>query len=75
MSIVLKLFNVYFLCSAAKAPYLARFKVKKCGINDLESMALAVSSGESEGADRPSIGLELWQAAIFKACLFIILLS
>ncbi|XP_073997967.1 phosphatidylinositol 4-kinase III alpha isoform X1 [Rhodnius prolixus] len=52
--------------SAAKAPYLARFKVKKCGINDLESMALAVSSGESEGADRPSIGLELWQAAIFK---------
>lgn len=30
--------------SAAKAPYLARFKVAKCGINELEQLAMAVSA-------------------------------
>lgn len=32
--------------SAAKAPYLARFKVAKCGINELESIAMAVSNNQ-----------------------------
>lgn len=32
--------------SAAKAPYLARFKVAKCGINELENIAMAVSTNE-----------------------------
>lgn len=30
--------------SAAKAPYLARFKVAKCGIKELEQLAMAVST-------------------------------
>lgn len=32
--------------SAAKAPYLARFKVVRCGINELENVAMAVSINE-----------------------------
>lgn len=32
--------------SAAKAPYLARFKVVKCGINELENIAMAISNNE-----------------------------
>jgi hypothetical protein len=32
--------------SAAKAPYLARFRVRKYGISEMESVALAVVSGE-----------------------------
>ncbi|CAH0558143.1 unnamed protein product [Brassicogethes aeneus] len=49
--------------SAAKAPYLAKFKVAKCGINELESIAMAVSTNTSK---EQSFGPELWQAAIFK---------
>lgn len=30
--------------SAAKAPYLARFRVHRCGISELESMAMEVSN-------------------------------
>lgn len=30
--------------SAAKAPYLARFKVIRCGISELEKIAMTVSS-------------------------------
>lgn len=30
--------------SAAKAPYLARFRVHRCGISELESMAMDVSN-------------------------------
>ncbi|XP_050307106.1 phosphatidylinositol 4-kinase alpha isoform X2 [Anthonomus grandis grandis] len=50
--------------SAAKAPYLARFKVVKCGIKELENIAMAVSLNETY--DIASLGPELWQAAIFK---------
>lgn len=32
--------------SAAKAPYLARFKVSKCGIKELEQLAMAVSNNQ-----------------------------
>ncbi|RZF47776.1 hypothetical protein LSTR_LSTR006040 [Laodelphax striatellus] len=55
--------------SAAKAPYLARFRVRRCGINELESMALAISDGHNSAIDQAapaSMGVEMWQAAIFK---------
>lgn len=61
--------------SAAKAPYLARFRVRKCGIKELEKLALSVSdnengSGSPEAIDaicKPSPS-DVWQAAIFKVC-------
>jgi hypothetical protein len=34
--------------SAAKAPYLARFRVKRCGINELEQMAMAICERDGE---------------------------
>ncbi|XP_071514880.1 phosphatidylinositol 4-kinase alpha isoform X1 [Panulirus ornatus] len=49
--------------SAAKAPYLARFQVCKCGIMELEKQGMAVSSGQEVNT---SIGSVVWQAAIFK---------
>ncbi|XP_017786237.1 PREDICTED: phosphatidylinositol 4-kinase alpha isoform X2 [Nicrophorus vespilloides] len=49
--------------SAAKAPYLARFKVSRCGINELETSAMAYSTNPDE---KLSLGPEMWQAAIFK---------
>ncbi|XP_050667764.1 phosphatidylinositol 4-kinase alpha isoform X1 [Leptidea sinapis] len=57
--------------SAAKAPYLARFRVRKYGIEEMETVAMALSKGEDppaeEGRDRyTSIVHETWQAAIFK---------
>ncbi|XP_055625261.1 phosphatidylinositol 4-kinase alpha isoform X4 [Toxorhynchites rutilus septentrionalis] len=55
--------------SAAKAPYLARFRVHRCGINELETMAMEVSNNPESHLDGPklnSMGPETWQAAIFK---------
>ncbi|XP_075984283.1 phosphatidylinositol 4-kinase III alpha isoform X2 [Anticarsia gemmatalis] len=57
--------------SAAKAPYLARFRVRKYGISEMEHVAMAIASGEDppveEGKDRyTGIAAETWQAAIFK---------
>ncbi|KAJ9593547.1 hypothetical protein L9F63_014887, partial [Diploptera punctata] len=61
--------------SAAKAPYLARFKVRRCGINELENIAMAVSSQQASQQlaikDREALAaslckIETWQAAIFK---------
>ncbi|XP_060518279.1 phosphatidylinositol 4-kinase alpha [Cylas formicarius] len=49
--------------SAAKAPYLARFKVVRCGIMELENVAMAVSVNETVDLN---MGPEVWQAAIFK---------
>ncbi|GJQ75443.1 hypothetical protein Trydic_g23610 [Trypoxylus dichotomus] len=49
--------------SAAKAPYLARFKVVRCGINELEHIAMDISNNEETSL---SLGQEMWQAAIFK---------
>ena len=50
--------------SAAKAPYLARFKVLKCGITELEKLALETSSTGKQNFENK--GPEVWQAAIFK---------
>lgn len=54
--------------SAAKAPYLARFRVHRCGIAELEQMAMEVSVNPSEAMEQPnnSLGVDSWQAAIFK---------
>jgi len=58
--------------SAAKAPYLARFRVRKCGINELEQTAMAISNQQTSGKTEQVIdsssmmGLDTWQAAIFK---------
>ncbi|KAF5285205.1 hypothetical protein FQR65_LT13320 [Abscondita terminalis] len=53
--------------SAAKAPYLARFKVTKCGIKELENIAMAVSTNPNNNVGKEmSMGPEMWQAAIFK---------
>lgn len=54
--------------SAAKAPYLARFKVHKCGIAELEQIAMDVSNSATEDfkTEKYSMNTESWQAAIFK---------
>ncbi|KAI1292021.1 Phosphatidylinositol 4-kinase alpha [Halotydeus destructor] len=47
------------LQSAAKAPFLARFKVRRCGISEMEKLAM--------GQNTPmTMGPEEWLAAIFK---------
>ena len=56
--------------SAAKAPYLAKFKVRKCGIREIEDFAMNISSADVDVDEE----LEkcrnednvYWQAAIFK---------
>ncbi|XP_068156850.1 phosphatidylinositol 4-kinase alpha [Drosophila tropicalis] len=53
--------------SAAKAPYLARFRVYRCGITELESRAMEVSNNPNSQEDaHMTLGVESWQAAIFK---------
>jgi phosphatidylinositol 4-kinase A len=56
--------------SAAKAPFLARFKVRRCGISELEQLAMNVSKHGVMHANPSSLANELWQAAIFKVDLF-----
>ncbi len=50
------------LQSAAKAPSLARFKVAKCGINELETLAMNIGQQNHP----KSLGVEMWLSAIFK---------
>ncbi|KAH8303925.1 hypothetical protein KR044_012424, partial [Drosophila immigrans] len=53
--------------SAAKAPYLARFRVYRCGITELETRAMEVSNNPNSQEDaHMTLGVESWQAAIFK---------
>ncbi|XP_074062674.1 phosphatidylinositol 4-kinase alpha [Macrotis lagotis] len=54
--------------SAAKAPYLAKFKVKRCGVSELEKEGMRCSSNyvpskEDKEEEDKKIS---WQAAIFK---------
>lgn len=49
--------------SAAKAPFLARFKVQRCGIHELENAGLMYSSGQTTISSSSPL---YWQAAIFK---------
>uniref|UniRef100_A0A7N6BCG3 PI3K/PI4K catalytic domain-containing protein n=1 Tax=Anabas testudineus TaxID=64144 RepID=A0A7N6BCG3_ANATE len=54
--------------SAAKAPYLAKFKVKRCGVSELEREGLRCPSESLEdGEENPDGSRRVcWQAAIFK---------
>ncbi|XP_036923288.1 phosphatidylinositol 4-kinase alpha [Sturnira hondurensis] len=54
--------------SAAKAPYLAKFKVKRCGVSELEKEGLrCCSQSEDQSATQDADGQKIsWQAAIFK---------
>ncbi|CAP24439.2 Protein CBG03566 [Caenorhabditis briggsae] len=60
--------------SAAKAPFLARFRVKRCGVRELEHIGLQAQSekeGKSSEADLETLrkvqdSRVCWQAAIFK---------
>ena len=58
------MFDFYF--SAAKAPFLAKFRVKPCGIQQLENLGMsdAVDCGDDTDG-RKSKDLP-WQACIFK---------
>ncbi|XP_012288489.1 phosphatidylinositol 4-kinase alpha [Orussus abietinus] len=51
--------------SAAKAPFLARFKVQRYGIKELENIAMMVSANGSIES-KVNAAPETWQAAIFK---------
>uniref|UniRef100_A0A673N1L1 1-phosphatidylinositol 4-kinase n=1 Tax=Sinocyclocheilus rhinocerous TaxID=307959 RepID=A0A673N1L1_9TELE len=54
--------------SAAKAPYLAKFKVKRCGVSELEKEGLRCpSDSQEEGEENSETAQKVcWQAAIFK---------
>ncbi|XP_008586261.1 PREDICTED: phosphatidylinositol 4-kinase alpha isoform X2 [Galeopterus variegatus] len=54
--------------SAAKAPYLAKFKVKRCGVSELEKEGLRCRSDSEDecGAQEVEGQKVSWQAAIFK---------
>ncbi|XP_068562505.1 phosphatidylinositol 4-kinase alpha isoform X1 [Cebidichthys violaceus] len=54
--------------SAAKAPYLAKFKVKRCGVSELEREGLRCPEDSMEdGEENPDGSRRIcWQAAIFK---------
>jgi hypothetical protein len=59
MRIIYDLRLLTFYYSAAKAPFLAKFKVQRCGVNKLEELGM--------GHDiNVTMGSQYWQACIFK---------
>ncbi|KAK6308183.1 hypothetical protein J4Q44_G00214540 [Coregonus suidteri] len=53
--------------SAAKAPYLAKFKVKHCGVNELEKEGLRCQTDSQDVEPVEDVARRIvWQAAIFK---------